>query len=209
MAEAMARIRPVDPDAYWASVTRDFLFLRASKHTIYQGLRIRKTPLDLWVYREMLEELRPAVVIEFGTWQGGSALWFCHQFEALGFGRVVSVDIDLPPMLPSHRRLTFVKGDSLSKQTVRDVFAQAHNETGPVLLIEDSRHTFGHVLRELNLYWPLVTPGSYFVVEDTKTRGVKRAVSRFLERNPDFFVDKTREKFRITSNFGGYLRRKP
>jgi cephalosporin hydroxylase len=83
-----------------------------------------------------------------------------------------------------------------------------------VVLILDSLHTRDHVQAELELYAPLVKVGSYVIVQDT---GIGRAspdpswssegVRRFLEKNDAFVVDRTRERFLITNNPNGYLKR--
>ena len=85
------------------------------------------------------------------------------------------------------------------------------------MVILDSDHTRDHVLRELELYAPLVTPGSYLVVEDTNINGhpvapefgpgPMEAVEAFLETTDEFEVDRAREKLMLTFNPSGYLRR--
>ena len=74
-----------------------------------------------------------------------------------------------------------------------------------------------HVVEELRAYAPLVTPGSYVVVEDTCVNGhpvlpdfgpgPMEAVAEFLRDNGDFEVDRTKEKFLMTFNPGGFLKR--
>jgi cephalosporin hydroxylase len=81
----------------------------------------------------------------------------------------------------------------------------------------DSDHHAAHVAEELRLYSQLVTPGSYLVVEDTHFNGYPilpkfgpgphEAVDAFLRSNPDFTRDGSREKFGMTFNPGGWLRR--
>ena len=87
------------------------------------------------------------------------------------------------------------------------------------MVILDSDHSRDHVLRELELYAPLVTPGCYVVVEDTNVNGhpvVPRfgpgpmeAVQEYLATTDAFEVDRSREKLLLTFNPSGYLRRRP
>jgi len=86
-----------------------------------------------------------------------------------------------------------------------------------VLVLLDSDHSRDHVLKELQSYAPLVTPGSYVVVEDTNLDGhpvfpefgpgPMEAVAEFLGSDSHFEVDRTREKFLMTFNPGGFLKR--
>jgi cephalosporin hydroxylase len=88
---------------------------------------------------------------------------------------------------------------------------------GRVLVVLDSDHSRDHVLAELRAYAPLVTPGSYLVVEDTNVNGhpvyeafgpgPMEAVQDFLKERDDFEVDRSREKFLLTFNPGGWLRK--
>ena len=43
-------------------------------HTTYFGIRALKSPLDFWIYQEILFETRPDFVIEIGNCCGGSTL---------------------------------------------------------------------------------------------------------------------------------------
>ena len=85
------------------------------------------------------------------------------------------------------------------------------------MVILDSDHSKQHVLDELNLYGQLVTPAQYLIVEDTNINGNPvyddfgpgpfEAVKEFLQDNPSFVVDENRERFMLTMNPGGYLRK--
>ena len=196
-----------EADKFWAEVNHRIRWLKAMKVMTYRNVRIRKNPLDLWVYEDIIWRLKPALIVEFGTWRGGSALWFAHQLERNGRGRVVTVDINKEPNLPEHERITYINGDSLSMDVIKKIEGHVSVAGGPVMIIEDSRHTKQHVFRELEFYWHLVTPGSFFIVEDVKA-GVKAAVENFLKKHSaKFRLDKRKEGFRITSAESGFLRR--
>jgi cephalosporin hydroxylase len=87
-----------------------------------------------------------------------------------------------------------------------------------VMAVLDSDHSYEHVLKELEAYGPLVTPGCYMIVEDTNVNGhpvvpdhgsgPAEAVETFLNESAFFDVDRDRERLLMTFNPGGYLRRR-
>lgn len=185
-------------------------------NTSWLGVPTQKTPLDLWIFQEILADIKPDVLVEAGTYKGGSAHYFASLFDLLGHGRVVTVDIEDYPNKPKHARVSFLLGSSTSPEIIGKVRAAIRpGET--VMVTLDSDHHKDHVLSELNLYSPLVTPGSYLVVEDTQFNGnpilpnhgpgPMEAVQEFLASNRDFQPDRSREKFGMTFNPSGYLKR--
>ena len=86
------------------------------------------------------------------------------------------------------------------------------------LVILDSIHTKEHVLDELNIYSRFIKPNGYIIVEDTNLNGhpvrndwgdgPMEAVNEFLIQNSDFMIDSTKEKFLMTFNPRGYLKKK-
>jgi cephalosporin hydroxylase len=187
--------------------------------TRWLGVGTRKCPFDLWIYQEMLYELRPDVIVECGTLNGGSALYFASICDLLGNGQVVTIDIEERPGRPEHDRVTYLVGSSTAPEIVervRELIAASGAER--VLVILDSDHSRDHVLAELRAYAGLVTPGSYIVVEDTNVNGhpvepdfgpgPMEALHEFLRETRDFEIDSAREKFYLTFNPRGYLRRR-
>jgi len=186
-------------------------------NTFWLGHRVLKCPLDLWSYQEILHELRPELIIETGTYQGGSALFLASICDLLGQGNVLTIDVDRRDDRPRHPRIAYLTGSSTSNAILRQVRHRVKG-TAPVLVILDSGHAKDHVLSELRAYAPLVTPGSYLVVEDTNLNGhpvdsdhgpgPAEAVAEFLERNDAFVRDERREKLLLTFNPGGYLEKR-
>ena len=84
-----------------------------------------------------------------------------------------------------------------------------------MLVILDSDHSQAHVEAELEVYAPLVPIGCYLIVEDSNIGRIRKdlvpgpleAIETFLARSDSFEIDRDREKFLITFNPSGYLRR--
>ena len=78
-----------------------------------------------------------------------------------------------------------------------------------VLVIEDSNHQEAVVAENLAAYHEFVTPGSYFVVQDTRLGGPARAIDAFLRGGDTCYVrDRRPEYYYITQHWGGYLYKK-
>jgi cephalosporin hydroxylase len=185
------------------------------RDTFWMGVPIWKCPLDMWIYQEILFDVRPDVIVETGTAFGGSALFLANVCDLLGKGKVVTVDIQNRPNRPRHERIQYISGSS----TADDVVEQVHRDIdgGKVLVILDSDHSKGHVLEELMIYSRFVQEGSYVIVEDSNVNGhpvmpefgpgPMEAIQDFLKENQDFVVDESKEKFYMTFNPRGYLKK--
>jgi cephalosporin hydroxylase len=143
------------------------------------GFQLQQLPEDVVRLQEAVYRLQPDVIVETGVFEGGSSIFFASLCELAGKGRVVSVECELRPGIrerfaahPLGRRISLVEGDSCSPEILRRVEEQTRG-AGTVLVFLDSNHTKAHVARELELYSPLVTPGSYIVAAD----GVMRVLA--------------------------------
>ena len=182
----------------------------------FLGVPLLKLPTDLWTYQELLSDVRPDLVLETGTYRGGSALYLGCLCDLLGNGRVITVDNERWGEPPEHPRVEHLLGSSTSLE-VRERIERAAADCERVLVILDSDHRRDHVLAELRAYAGLVTVGSYVIVEDTNINGhpvepewgagPMEAVETFLAEDPRFAPDAERERFFMTSNPSGYLRR--
>lgn len=191
----------------------------------FQNVRIIKNPMDLWMLQQTAYEMRPDFVVETGTWQGGSALWWSQTLSGMGLdhARVLTVDIqDLTKTAAAHplwkKHVDFFLGSSTDPKIVQKIAERVRGRR--VLVNLDSDHSMQHVLNELRLYAPLVTAGGYIAVEDTHLDGIPThpeqgpgptaAIKRFLAEpeGRDFEQDFTREALVMTSYPGGWLRRK-
>lgn len=185
-------------------------------NTKWLGTRTMKFPSDLWVYQEIIFETKPDVIIETGTAFGGSALFLASILDLLGKGKVVTCDIYKQKRIPKHERIKYLVGSSTSKK-VFDAIKSEIKKGDRVMVILDSDHRKEHVLSELVLYSPLVSVGQYLIVEDTAVNGHPiykshgpgpfEAVMEFMKQEKKFVVDNSREKYLVTSNPSGYLKK--
>ena len=201
-----------------------------SHHFTWMGLPIIQFPQDIIALQEIIWRVRPDLIIETGIARGGSLVFHASMLELLGGdGLVCGIDIDIRPhnrqAIESHpmaRRIRLIEGSSTEARTVEQVRTLAESGRS-VMVVLDSSHTHEHVLRELTLYGPLVTRGSYLVVLDTiiedLPRGyfrnrpwevgnnAKTAVREFLQGTDRFEIDAELDsKLLITVAPEGYLR---
>ncbi len=182
----------------------------------YFGIPCQRSPLDFWIYQEILFDLKPDLIVEIGNFCGGSALALAHLCDQLGKGRIIAVDIDhsrINSMAKQHHRISFITGDACN---VFDGVAAECADAKTVLVIEDSSHEYENTINILNIYSKLVSIGSYLIVEDSichhglnvgPNPGPYEAISKFIESNQKFQIDRSKEAFLITWNPKGYLRR--
>lgn len=172
----------------------------------WMGYSCLKCPLDLWIYQEILHEVRPDVVIEGGTASGGSALFLAHVMDALSWGHIVTIDWDADENRPKHPRISYVTGNTLSTDVVNAVHRAVEGFTRKVLILDDG-HSDEHVYAELCLYAPFLQPGDVLIVEDTNLGGPLWGLDKYLEENPGRFEREPKwERLRLTFNPEGYLR---
>jgi len=145
------------------------------QQTTWMGVQTYKSPMDMWNYQEILFSLKPSVVIEFGTWQGGSALFFSSIMKQIGRPYVVvSVDIEASRISdktksdPNIRLLTMSSAAQELQETLKDI---REKNPGPAFAILDSDHSKQHVLAEMMNLRNVLIAGDYLVVEDSNING--------------------------------------
>lgn len=193
---------------------REIVFNKVS----WMGIPTLKNVLDAWIYQEILFEVQPDIVIEIGSYTGGSTLYLAHLLEILNKGNVISIDIDRRLYKAKHERIIEITGDSSSQKVLDAVYQLCAGKR--VFVIHDGDHHYDQVLKDLNSYAPLVSIGSYLIVEDGivdvispgndlgwDEPGPLPAVEFFLKNHKNFTVDKDRERYLISYNPRGYLKR--
>lgn len=154
--------------------------IAANEHWYEQfwlGVPVWQLPDDLLRLQQIVVEVNPKWIIETGTKFGGSAIFFSSLLKLLGqtAGGVITIDLtqyrETVGTFDSHAQADLVRksiiGDATSKEVVDQVIAAMRGNEGSTLVFLDDNHNADHVYREMCLYAPLVTPGSYVIVADT------------------------------------------
>lgn len=187
----------------------------------YRGIRTYKCPFDLAIYAELLAELKPRTIVEFGSNKGGSALWLADTATALGLpcSCIHTLDIEF---MHDYRdsRVNFIHCDISDIDVHLDATLIAGWQR-PILMIDDASHQYRHSLNILRFFDRISQPGDYMIVEDgiisimdaeaQYEGGPHRAIHEFmLARGTDYEIDRDRcDRFghNVTWNVDGYIRR--
>lgn len=211
------------------------VFVKADRHNwIHQsnwlGEPMLNTAEDMLTLQEIIYKTRPKYIIEVGVAWGGSMLFYSTLMEVLGGGKIIGIDIyvpeDLKQRIGSHgklsERISWINASSIEQSTVEKVKSMIGGSK-EVMVILDSNHEHAHVLKELELYAPLVGQGQYLIVGDTVVESMplqthrprpwgpgnnpKTAVDAFLKTTDRFVLDTELEaKLLMTCDRGGHLK---
>ncbi|HEX6236170.1 MAG TPA: CmcI family methyltransferase [Acidimicrobiales bacterium] len=205
---------PLPDDLRWAftdAVWRNLPWRR----TTWLGTPVRTAPTDLFAYQELVSRVRPDWVVEVGTSDEGRATFLASICELVGHGQVVSVRGPDAVEPAPHPRLHVFIGDPLDPAVSDKVHALVDGGNAVVLLGGCADR--GATAAQFEAYADLVPAGSYVVVTDTVVNGRPvwpsfgpgpgEGVKQILGRHGDFVADPEMEKYALTFNPGGFLRR--
>ncbi|MBN9386586.1 MAG: class I SAM-dependent methyltransferase [Chloroflexi bacterium] len=182
----------------------------------YRGITYIRCPFDYVLYQMLISEVQPDLIIEIGTNAGGGALYMADLLELNGKGIVHTIDINdsINELAANHKRIKYFT-DGWENYDLS--LAEGYEK---VMVIDDGAHQYRQVLPAFARFSPLVTLGSYYIVEDgiidelgmseLFEGGPLRAINEFLQDRDDFVIDRRWCDFfgrNATFNVNGYLKR--
>jgi cephalosporin hydroxylase len=199
--------------------------LEVWKETMWNGVPFQQIPEDIVALSEAVYQSQPDAVVEVGVYAGGGLEFYATLLSRNPKGLVVGVELNILDKVrvvtDRHPgRVKIVGGDSASPKTIETVRGLVGDRR--TLVVLDSYHEAAHVAKELELYAPLVSPGSYMVVmdgiikdlvgvlripSDAATNNPESAVKEFLTRHLEFQRDHTKNRFGPSLAPGGFLKR--
>ena len=118
-------------------------------------------PAELGPLLEMVAAEKPGIVLEIGSWNGGT-LWAWTQLP--GPPWVISVDPEPGPVVDFHGA-TWIKGASQHPWTYRAVVDKLDHRPVDFLFI-DGGHTWAEAMTDYWMYRTLVRPGGLIGLHD-------------------------------------------
>ena len=163
------------------------------------GAQALKNPLDLWVYQEIMSETRPELVVETGTYRGGSAFFLASICDLLGEGEIVSIDIEqVREDYPNHSADHLPRRPLLDRprRPGRGPFprrGEAHARDPRLGPLAEARR--GRARRSTRASCPV---GGYVIVEDSNIGQIRKdllpgplqAIETFLAGTDEFEIDR-------------------
>lgn len=210
--------------SYASAIPKSFLhrIQDSVHHYKYRDLQFVKSPFDIAIYQLLVWNLKPATIIEIGSKEGGSALWFADLCRTYRLNtQILSLDL-FPVTRVSDPQITFLAGNGRDlSRTLSDKLLGLLPR--PWLVIEDADHTKKTSLAVLNFFHDWLKLGDYIVVEDgiisdlyptrfpNHTSGPHLALKEFLASEaPSYSLDAYYCDFygsNVTWNTNGFLKR--
>jgi cephalosporin hydroxylase len=189
--------------------------------TTFMGINCLKSVSDMWNYQEILYCLRPSLVVEGGTANGGSSLYFSFILRSFNpDSKVISIDINhenVAEAVKNEKHIELLNGKFTDKRVISRIKELRMAYQGPIFVILDDDHTKKNVLAEMEILRDILVKGDYLVVEDGIVNGHPvlpgwgegplEAIEDYFKRYPhDYSIDTAREhKFGITFAPKGFL----
>jgi cephalosporin hydroxylase len=132
----------------------------------WRGVPLGKSCYDISIYQELIQELKPCTIIEFGSGLGASSLFFsdvCKMFDLKA--KVFTLDMNkdsLNPQVLDHPDIDFVQGNAhdIVNLLPIDLLKQMPH---PWLVVEDCHHNVAGIVEHI---FPFMARGDYLVIED-------------------------------------------
>jgi cephalosporin hydroxylase len=203
------------PDDLRASFTEAVWRNLPWRHTTWLGEPIHTAPTDLLAYQEILSRVRPDWVLEIGSGDEGRARFLASICELIGHGQVLSLrspEESDPVPHPRLRVLAESPSDPGVSRRVHDLVG-----SGNAVVVLGACADRATTASQFEDYADLVGVGSYVVVTDTVVNGRPvwpsfgpgpfEAVKQILTYHGEFVADPDMEKYALSFNPGGFLRR--
>jgi cephalosporin hydroxylase len=123
----------------------------------WKGLTLMKDPMSLTIYQQLIQDLKPKTILEFGAYEGGSALWMKDLCKSLNLNtRVITIDNNFNLNL---KDIEFIKLDVNEIKNFN--FGKLES---PMIVIEDCHHNISGIVEKVDKFMKI---GDFLIIEDS------------------------------------------
>ena len=164
-----------------ASIKHHDLLMSQGTHSLieWKNLSLYKTAYDLIIYLLIIAEIKPTLIIEYGSGSGGSAVWFSDMAIANGLNtKICSYDIKKPSC--DYKNIDFIEID-LQNSSPYLGWAKGQKK----IIIEDAHVNVTKTLLETD---KILESGDYLIVEDSGIGTNKqKEIAKFLKHSKNSY----------------------
>lgn len=155
----------------------------------WQGLTLMKDPMTLSIYQQLIQDLKPKTIVEFGSFDGGSAQWMSDVNRAIKNDcTIYTYDIDTHPIKCYNTDIVITQLDVNNiQQYVDDNFVVLKQLPRPILVIEDCHANVVELCRQVDRFLEV---GDYLIIEDTLDIDKYHDLDTFMSSNNNYEVDR-------------------
>tara|TARA_B100000401_G_scaffold49179_1_gene28825 strand:- start:220 stop:1023 length:804 start_codon:yes stop_codon:yes gene_type:complete len=145
----------------------------------WKELDVFKSSFDMVIYMQIISEIKPDYIIEYGSGSGGSAVWLSDITSSLSLNtHILSYDIKKPKI--EHKNVTFEEIDLTKK------LPNFEGIKGKKLIIEDAHVNVSNVLLNTDKF---LSKNDYLIIEDSEIK--VDDIKKFLLKSKNtYLVDK-------------------
>lgn len=170
----------------------------------WKGLTLMKDPMSLSTLQCIINDLNPKTIIEFGTYDGGSALWMHDILKNFRDDFAIHTFDIKKPVTVFPKRINFHQFNNHQIESFNIDLLK--NMSHPVLFIEDSHENLTGLL---NLIDPFVTNEDFLIIEDTIDKPKHDEMNEWLKdknyKVNDYYCDMW--GYNGSWNLNGYLQK--
>jgi SAM-dependent methyltransferase len=183
----------------------------------YRNIPTHKCPFDFATYQMIINEIKPDLIIEIGTFKGGSTLYYADLMNNLGHGEIHTIniidDVDDELVINHPRIKRYINGYQNYDLKLAENFEK-------IIVIDDGSHNSFEVLEAFKKFKNLVSVNSYYIIEDgilselgydeTYDGGPLKVKDEILNISKNYVIDRKWCDFfgyNATFNPDGFLKR--
>lgn len=206
---------------YNETIIYDSVLLRTDPHLLqiikttkwnkfkWKGLTLMKDPLTLSIYQQLFNDVLPGTIIEFGAYEGGSALWMQDICKSLGLKtKIITFDINKENYKCTDKDIEFYNLDCTHIKKFFEInYKSFENLKKPIVVIEDCHINVKEICTEVDKF---LSTNDYLIVEDTLDFQKHSEMKSFLNQNKNYVIERNYCDFwgmNNTWNVNSFLRK--